>query len=185
MHIISPLTINAGTHFTYPQRDGELSNPQPGWVGNGYWTWDLLHEGPLLYELSYLIEFLTKYLIWFLIPNSPPYVIEVGFQVWPPYKRLGTLYTHAYTNFSCFFFYWHLADLEISWETIRTYHFMQVLCHMGTCHGGISIDKMKLRVKSLLVINMMNYCYKCNQLHQKTGLKKYFEIKLGSWILVS
>ena len=26
----SSLTINAGTHFTYPQRDGGLSQPQPG-----------------------------------------------------------------------------------------------------------------------------------------------------------
>ena len=25
MHIIPPLTINAGTHFTYPQRNGGLS----------------------------------------------------------------------------------------------------------------------------------------------------------------
>ena len=29
MHIIPPLTINAGTHFTYPQRDRGLSQP-PG-----------------------------------------------------------------------------------------------------------------------------------------------------------
>ena len=28
-------------------------NPQPGWVRSGYWTWDLSHEGPLLYQLSY------------------------------------------------------------------------------------------------------------------------------------
>ena len=27
MHIIPPLTINAGTHFTYPQSDGGLSQP--------------------------------------------------------------------------------------------------------------------------------------------------------------
>ena len=27
MRIIPPLTINAGTHFTYPQGDGELSQP--------------------------------------------------------------------------------------------------------------------------------------------------------------
>ena len=27
MHIIPPLTINAGTHFTYPQRDRGLSQP--------------------------------------------------------------------------------------------------------------------------------------------------------------
>ena len=27
MHIIPPLTINAGTNFTYPQRDGELGQP--------------------------------------------------------------------------------------------------------------------------------------------------------------
>ena len=31
MHIIHPLTINAGTHFTYPQGDGGLSQE---WVLN-------------------------------------------------------------------------------------------------------------------------------------------------------
>ena len=54
MHIIPPLTINAGTHFTYPQRNGGLSQPQPHWVTSGYWTWDLSHDSPLLYQLSYL-----------------------------------------------------------------------------------------------------------------------------------
>ena len=29
-------------------------NSQPGSVGNKYWTWDLSHNGPLLYQLSYL-----------------------------------------------------------------------------------------------------------------------------------
>ena len=27
MHIIPPLTVTAGTHFTYPHRDGGLSQP--------------------------------------------------------------------------------------------------------------------------------------------------------------
>ena len=54
MHIIPPLTINAGTHFTYPQRDGGLSQLQPGWARSRYWTQDLLHDSLLLYQLSYL-----------------------------------------------------------------------------------------------------------------------------------
>ena len=29
------------------------ANPWPGWVRGGYWTWDLLHDSPLLYQLSY------------------------------------------------------------------------------------------------------------------------------------
>ena len=54
MHIIPPLTISAGAHFpTHKGMDGWV-NPQPGWVGSGYWTWDLLHESLLLYQLSYL-----------------------------------------------------------------------------------------------------------------------------------
>ena len=32
-------------------------NPQPGCVESGYWIWDLLHDGPLLYQLSYLGRF--------------------------------------------------------------------------------------------------------------------------------
>ena len=41
MHIIPPLTINAGTHFTYPQGDGGLSQPparlSQEWVLNLAW----------------------------------------------------------------------------------------------------------------------------------------------------
>ena len=42
MHIIPPLTINAGTHFTYPQRDGGLSQP-PARLS---WEW-VLNPGPV------------------------------------------------------------------------------------------------------------------------------------------
>ena len=42
MHIIPPLTINAGTHFTYPQRDGGLSQPQAMLS----WEW-VLNLGPV------------------------------------------------------------------------------------------------------------------------------------------
>ena len=54
MHIIPPLTINAGTHFTYPQGDGGLSQP-PATLS---WEWvlnpDLSHDSLLFYQLSYL-----------------------------------------------------------------------------------------------------------------------------------
>ena len=30
MHIIPPLTVSVGTHFTNPQRDGGLSQPPTG-----------------------------------------------------------------------------------------------------------------------------------------------------------
>ena len=43
----------AGTHFTYPQKDRGLSQPCPGWVGSGYWTWKLSLDSPLFYQLSY------------------------------------------------------------------------------------------------------------------------------------
>ena len=29
-------------------------NPQPGWVGSRFWTWELSHDSLLLYQLSYL-----------------------------------------------------------------------------------------------------------------------------------
>ena len=51
----------AGTHFTYPQRDEAESNPQSGWVGSRYWTQDLSHDSPLLYQLSYPGRF-VKYI---------------------------------------------------------------------------------------------------------------------------
>ena len=43
----------ASTHFTYPQRDEELSQPSARLSQSGYWTQDLLHDGPLFYQLSY------------------------------------------------------------------------------------------------------------------------------------
>ena len=43
MHIIPPLAITAGYHFTHPQREGGLSQPQAR----------LSHESLLLYQLSY------------------------------------------------------------------------------------------------------------------------------------
>ena len=46
--------VFAGTHFTYPHRGMESwVNPQPGLVGSRYWTWNLLHDSSLLYQLSY------------------------------------------------------------------------------------------------------------------------------------
>ena len=42
MHIFPPLTINAGTHFTYPQTDGGLSQP-PARLS---WEW-VLNLGPV------------------------------------------------------------------------------------------------------------------------------------------
>ena len=42
MHIIPPLTINAGTHFTYPQGDGWLSHP-PARLSQEW----VLNPGPL------------------------------------------------------------------------------------------------------------------------------------------
>ena len=59
MHIIPPLTINVGIHFTYPQKDGELSQPpvRLGWE-------QVLNPGPvarwsaaLPTELSWLDKF--------------------------------------------------------------------------------------------------------------------------------
>ena len=43
--------VFAGTHFTYPQRDGRLSQPLARL--SGYWTLDLSHDSLLLYQLSY------------------------------------------------------------------------------------------------------------------------------------
>ena len=43
--------VFAGTHFTYPHRDGRLSQPLARL--SGYWTQDLSHDSLLLYQLSY------------------------------------------------------------------------------------------------------------------------------------
>ena len=43
MHIIAPLTINDGTHFTYPQGAGQLSQPHSMLS----WEW-ILNQGPLV-----------------------------------------------------------------------------------------------------------------------------------------
>ena len=51
----------AGTHVTYPQRGGELSQT-PGQVESEvseYWTQDLSYKGPLLYQLSYPSQIAT------------------------------------------------------------------------------------------------------------------------------
>ena len=56
IHIIPPLNINAGTHLTYPQRDGRLSQPWPGWFMNRYGPQDLIGKGLLLYQRSYLSQ---------------------------------------------------------------------------------------------------------------------------------
>ena len=59
MHIILPLPINADTHFTYPQRDGGLSQP-PARLGQEW----VLNPGPVTWwstalptELSQMLGF--------------------------------------------------------------------------------------------------------------------------------
>ena len=63
MHIIPPLTINAGTHFTYPQGDGGFSQPQAGlsqeWV---------LNQRPLMGRSTALPTELS----WLLLLRLPP-----------------------------------------------------------------------------------------------------------------
>ena len=67
MHIIPPLTINAGTHFTYQQRDTDLSQP----------------PGRLSQEWVDLIVSLYQGLdLSFTVLNSPSDISHISFSGW-------------------------------------------------------------------------------------------------------
>ena len=78
MHIIPPLTINASTHFTYPQGDGRLSQP-PARLSQEW----VLNPGPLLGRSTALPTELSQ-----PNPHLETWMIQV--------KHLGILLLYAY-----------------------------------------------------------------------------------------
>ena len=99
--------VFAGTHFTYPQRDGRLNQP-PARL-SGYWTWDLSHESLLLYQLSYpgqLYPHCIKGGYWDTSQENR------GYRKWPTYTTVTDVrslleFTNNYRRF--IHWYAHIA----------------------------------------------------------------------------
>ena len=101
-------------------------NPQPGWVRSGYWTWDLSHEGVLLYQLSY--------------PGWLQYPLSSGWLYWPhmwhkcvPIFHLNITYLAYMPNLMGIFA--SSTYLVITWEICMTV--CCVLAHMCKNVGSI------------------------------------------------